>query len=442
MVSTIFSTRETAAIIWFILFCIYILTQGEIRESAWQIVVSIGHRYIICSLLSLFLYISFITYFPLYVSGFWEINMIKDTCIWGVFTASSILLNIHKAKDFTYFKRIITDNIKLIMIIEFLLNLYTFSLVIELIIFPILILLVMMHSYETTYHQGKSEYKKIISCINRISALIGWGILIYVIWITITKFHDLLSISNLKILLLPVFLTILSVPYFYVVALLIGYNNIFSAINYVQRDNPLIAKKMIKATKKYANVHLKRLSRISQYYALFDPAKDNAADYIKRISRGPRHQIGSKAKLFIFNDIVKVMKILSQNGIGEFGAWLNVGSEEYSAATNYFLLNNDNLLCMPNNLMYSITGGKDYIYKLELTLKINSQQYKDKAIAKFKDIVLLTCKRIQINCPQDLIDAIDHSFEYHLNNDTYSLELISELLGKTEIKVFAIISQL
>ena len=177
-------------------------------------------------------------------------------------------------------------------------NLYTFSLAIELIILHISMFLVMMHAYVEVYQQGKSEYKKTTSCMNKIFALIGWGVLIYVIWITITKSHDLLSISNVKIFLLPVFLTILSLPYFYIVALIIGYSNVSWTIRCVQRDKPLIAKAMIKATKKYANVNLKRLSRIRQYCALFDPTKDSVSDYIKRISRKPRYTIGHTARFY------------------------------------------------------------------------------------------------------------------------------------------------
>lgn len=400
-----------------------------------------GNKYVVFAILFLFVYTYLITYFPLYICGAWDGSMIKDTCIWFLFTALSLLFNVNKARDFTFFKRIITDNIKVIIIVEFLFNFYTFPLVVELIMLPILTFLIIVQTYAEIYQQQEPKYKVTTSCIKKILSLIGYGIFIYVIWMAIKDYGNLLLIYNVKILLLPIFLTLLSIPYFYVVALIIEYDSVLTSIKHIWRDNPSVAKDMIKATKRYANINLKSLSRIWKYHALYDPAKDSVSDYIKRILQKSQYAIGRTARLSIFNDIKTVIKRLSKNGIGEFGDWNCFEGNEYSAITDYFLIKNSSLY-MPNNLAYYITGKKDYIEKIELVLNINYQQDKEMAMAKFKDITLLTCKSLSINCPQDLVDAMEQLSEYCLKFDTYSLELQCVPSGKVETWTFSIITQI
>mgnify|MGYP000658385388 FL=1 len=441
MANPIFSTREIAAIFWLVVFCIYILINKEIRKAAYRVIIALGNKYVVFAILSLFVYTSLITYFPLYVCGAWDGSMIKDTCIWFLFTALSLLFNVNKARDFTFFKRIITDNIKVIIIVEFLFNFYTFSLVVELIMLPILTFLIIVQTYAEIYQQQEPKYKATTSYIKKILSLIGYGIFIYVIWMAIKDYGNLLLIYNVKILLLPIFLTLLSIPCFYIVALILEYDSVLTSIKHIWRDNPSVAKDMNKATKRYANINLKSLSRIWKYHALYDPAKDSVSDYIKRILQKSQYTIGRTARLSIFNDIKTVIKRLSKNGIGEFGDWNCFEGNEYSAITDYFLIKNSSLY-MPNNLAYYITGKKDYIEKIELVLNINYQQDKEMAMAKFKDITLLTCKSLSINCPQDLVDAMDQLSEYCLKFDTYSLELQCVPSGKVETWTFSIITQI
>ena len=441
MANPIFSTREIAAIFWLVVFCIYILINKEIRKSAYRVIIALGNKYVVFAILSLFVYTSLITYFPLYVCGAWDGSMIKDTCIWFLFTALSLLFNVNKARDFTFFKRIITDNIKVIIIVEFLFNFYTFSLVVELIMLPILTFLIIVQTYAEIYQQQEPKYKATTSYIKKILSLIGYGIFIYVIWMAIKDYGNLLLIYNVKILLLPIFLTLLSIPCFYIVALILEYDSVLTSIKHIWRDNPSVAKDMNKATKRYANINLKSLSRIWKYHALYDPAKDSVSDYIKRILQKSQYTIGRTARLSIFNDIKTVIKRLSKNGIGEFGDWNCFEGNEYSAITDYFLIKNSSLY-MPNNFAYYLTGKKDYIEKIELVLNINYQQDKEMAMAKFKDITLLTCKSLSINCPQDLVDAMDQLSEYCLKFDTYSLELQCVPSGKVETWTFSIITQI
>lgn len=438
--TNIFSSREIAVSIWIIILCVWGLANPNVRQSAYKVFQALRHKSIICSILSLFAYVSLITYF-LYICRLWDLNLLKDTCIWVLFTALNILLNVHKARDFTFFKQLMAGNIKIALVIEFLFNFYTFPLLIELIILPLITLLVLMQSYIMREQNQKYEDKITVSCIDQTLSLAGYIIFIYVLWMTVKDYQNLFSIATLKTFLLPILLTILSIPYFYVIALIVEYDSVLMIIRHTRRnDNPNVAEDMIKATIRYANVNLKSLSKVWRYHALYNPAKENAFDYIKRIVAVPQYTIGHTAKLTVFNDIKTVINRLSRNGIGAFGNWENMGGDVYSAITDYFLIGDSSSIT--NNIAYYITRGKDYIERVELSLNINYQQDKDISIAKFKKLVSLTCSSLSIICPQNLIDAIDGFSGYYKEYDTYSLKLQQELLDNVETWTFSITTRL
>jgi hypothetical protein len=55
--------------------------------------------------------------------GFWQTNLIKDTVIWSLGTAFVHLININQVtKSEDYFKTILFDNLKLILVLEFIVN--------------------------------------------------------------------------------------------------------------------------------------------------------------------------------------------------------------------------------------------------------------------------------------------------------------------------------
>lgn len=438
--TNIFSSREIAASIWIIIFCVYSLVNPNVRQSAYKVFQALRHKSIICSILSLFAYVSLITYF-LYICRLWDINLLKDTCIWVLFTALNILLNVHKARDFTFFKQLMTGNIKIALAIEFLFNFHTFPLIIELIILPLITLLVLIQSYIMREQNQKYEDKITVSCIDQTLSLAGYIMFIYVLWMTVKDYQNLFSIASLKTFLLPILLTTLSIPYFYIIALIIEYDSVLMIIRHTWRnDNPNVAKDMIKATIRYANINLKSLSKVWRYHTLYNPAKETAFDCIKRIVTEPQYTIGHTAKLAVFNDIKTVINRLSKNGIGTFSNWGNMGGGVYSTITDYFLIGES--FPITNNIVYYITGGKDYIERVELSLNINYQQDKDISIAKFKEFVSLTCSSLKIICPQNLIDAVDEFSGYYKEYDTYSLKLQQELLGEVETWTFSIITRL
>lgn len=133
----IFNNREIAIGLWVII----AITIGLFTKPGKQFIKEIipilfSRRFIV-------FYIIFISYFIFIINfldfiGFWTIDLLKDTIFWILFVEFPLFMKtIEKAKNNHFFINLIKENIALIIIIEFVLNFWTFSLFTEIIIVPI-----------------------------------------------------------------------------------------------------------------------------------------------------------------------------------------------------------------------------------------------------------------------------------------------------------------
>ena len=230
----IFSTREISIILWgIILFIASMFVKGmsKILGDFFKIA---GSKIVI-----LFISISAI-YTLLMVSLLWKlylwnITLLKDTCIWFLFSFISIIFNVNKARNFSFFREIIKDNIKIILVFEFVVNFYTFSLPVELIIIPIISFIGIVQGFAEATQKREPKNQQVASCFGKIMSIFGAGLLIFTTYKTVTDYANFFTISNLKSFLLPINLTLLSLPFLYGLALYMEYENLFKVIKHLRK---------------------------------------------------------------------------------------------------------------------------------------------------------------------------------------------------------------
>ncbi|MCD7978098.1 MAG: hypothetical protein LUG51_13445 [Tannerellaceae bacterium] len=263
--------------------------------------------------------------------------------------------------------------------------------------------------------------------------------LIYVIYKTLSGYHNLAVADHFRLFLLPVFLTLFSIPYFYGLSLYIEYERLFITIKHTRRkENPVIIQKFLIAILLYANISKKRISRIWKYHLTFNPRKDDPFVYIKKAVKKPVYTIGTGSQLPIFNDIGQVLKALSGNGIGAVGEWRTFYDNTYCAMTGYFTFGKDYPPRIPNTLVYNLTGEETWIKELSLSLDIGYQQDQQEAILRFRDIVILTFQSLNLSYPEELISAICKEEEWSIEEENYYVTLNTqqfELLKNIELKL-------
>jgi hypothetical protein len=166
--------------------------------------------------------------FVLYQINFWNISLLKITFVWFCFTAIVMCVNsVTSETDQNLFRKVIVDTIKIVIIIEFIVNAYTFSLVVELVLIPVVTFIVISEVFAKTDEKDSSFAK----LMNGLLIIIGIVILIFVISNVVSDYKNFVSLDTLRKFLLPPLLTILFLPFIYFIVLFSTYEQLFVQLN-------------------------------------------------------------------------------------------------------------------------------------------------------------------------------------------------------------------
>ena len=274
------SNRETALFVWVLVILGILILKKKIRKSILAVVKAFFKKKLLILFISFMFYVA-LCFFILFKVGFWDNSLIKDSVFWTFGFASLTIFNINKAKSKAYFKLIFIDALKWTVMIEFIMSFYTFSLRIEFIILPIVTFAIVMQTFSKT----NTEYKQVDNLMNRFLSVIGIIIFAYVIFKTFTLWSALMTTDNLKSFLLPVIMTILFMPFIYVLALFMQYEELFVRLDFLSKDK-VQQIKVKRQILQIANIDLDRLMNISRNIAkklLID--KECSFEAIKKISQ-------------------------------------------------------------------------------------------------------------------------------------------------------------
>lgn len=234
--SNFLNNRELAILLWTAILLIWGISQNNIRKSFIKVLKTFAHKKIIFSYIFMFLYISVMIYVFRHFHIWNDLN-VKEVIFWVFGEAFVLIVNIDKTREDDYFKKLILGNIKLIVFFEFILNLFVFSLFIEIILVFVLFVLGAMLGVATT----KPKYKEVEKLLNSIMGVLGIVYLTIVIREIVLNYSNLVSVGNLvEFLIYPVF-TIVFLPFLFVLALFIRYEMLFLRIGFIVKDSKLVS---------------------------------------------------------------------------------------------------------------------------------------------------------------------------------------------------------
>jgi hypothetical protein len=279
----IFSTREIALIIWF---CIFIIAAVFLLKpkAFFNLLIQFFNYKIQIPLLLMFGYIAGIT-FIFYKAAIWNTDLLKDTIIWSLTSAAILFFNVNKAKDSTYFIPILLENLKSVVLLEFIINFYTFSFTIEMFIIPVITFIGVFQIAAEHSSKTNAEHLKVAGCLKNLFSVTGVLIFIYVGYKTFIHYNDLLTIENIKSLLLPIVFTFLLLPFLYLLALYMNYENLFVRMAYLIDDKQELRKMKLNILL-VANIDLNKLYKISRNLTYDTYEKNEIRKSLREIIKG------------------------------------------------------------------------------------------------------------------------------------------------------------
>ena len=230
---SILSTREWATLIWGCIFMLYVLCHREIRKSLWNVIVIFFDKKLRILWEIILLYVLTITIVFCYLP-IWENIYIKDIIIWFLFSGLIYCMNaVSSEADEIYIKKILKDNLKFTMILEFFMSTFTFNIWIELAIIPVITIITVMN----VIAERKEEYKSVHKLLDSVLAIAGFWIFYETIKIGINEYKQLNIINTLVSFMIPIAYLILIIPLEYALELYSKYELLFLRMTFKEEKD-------------------------------------------------------------------------------------------------------------------------------------------------------------------------------------------------------------
>lgn len=227
--------REIAITIWFALFLAWGFLSAPVRKAAASVIKAALARKIVFSVCMMTAYIT-LTVLALRACGLWGISNLKATVLWVLTAALVMVFDVGSIPDDErYFQKAFRDGFKVSVILEFIVNLHVFSLTLEFVLVPVATILTGM----LVVAESKEEFKPVRSLLNVILALLGLGLLAYSAHEIYTDFNVFVQPSTLAEFLLPIVMTTLFLPFLYLLATGVSYENLFKRLQFIVQDPEL-----------------------------------------------------------------------------------------------------------------------------------------------------------------------------------------------------------
>lgn len=278
-IQALFNNREIALLFWIALIVMALLL-SKLRKSLVPIFkILTGKMFlIIFSLIGAYLYGIILLLQNLEV---WQSSNLKDVLFWLFSVGLILVFKINEAKSNAYFKGIFLSAIKWTIVLEFIVNLYSFSLLTEIIILPVLVFLAMTQAVA----EMDEKHKMVSKFLQNVIAVAGLLIFSFSLYKTLINFDAVLTFQNLVVFLLPSTITVLFIPFVYLLALYSTYESYFIHLDFmtVKKDKVKEVKKLIL---RIANINLDKLLRIKKNFEKRVFYDDTVLkDYVQEISK-------------------------------------------------------------------------------------------------------------------------------------------------------------
>lgn len=176
IINKIFTTREQAAIIWCVIIAIFCIKDKKIRSSIKGLIKST--KDILITIPGIFIIIYILAFgLLLHKLGYLRLIIIKDYIWWILFGLLPLIFKVAENYKIITVKQIITDIIKFSIIPLFIINSYTMSLIVELLIIPVAIICsgcVVMCDYKDVSPDVKKVFNGVLIIISAITIYYGF----------------------------------------------------------------------------------------------------------------------------------------------------------------------------------------------------------------------------------------------------------------------------
>lgn len=376
------NTREIAILIWLgigLAFCVlHPAIRGALKGvlhavTQWQILLLFGVIYAYTALML----------WGLAAISLWDWDQLKNVLIWSVVVGLASLFRLRSiGEDLPFFRDWVRDNLKIIVVFEFVATFYTLPLLGELILQPLLLVL-----FGTLAVAGTEErYLPAKRLLEGIVAFIGFGIVLYAAWSLFIDWKSFATWTTLRDFYTPILLSLGLLPLLFLLHVLLNYERVFVATGIHIKDPVLHRFAKLRATMAFGP-STALLSRWNRYIGAHRPSsKDEIVRSIRDVKAARRRE-RRPTKVPLENgwspDLAR--RYLEISGI--VARDYHRLYDEWRAASPMKEIGTDP---MPDNVAYYIEGDELVADTLTLELNVNNPANPAASEAEFASL----CKQL------------------------------------------------
>lgn len=373
------NNRELAIAIWFGVFVIWAYSNEKVREAFKSLTKAVTTKLIIIPFVFLIAH-TFVSVWLLSIVNLWNSNQVKTTLIWFFSVAAVTYFRLPKiADERNYFKNAIKDNLKVIVLLEFVISFFTFPLPIELIFVPFMFLLGGLMGVAQT----DKKYEIVEKLLNKLVELIGWAIILYAVYKLSTELKVFAREETFYDFIVPVLLSFLLLPYVYVLYVYIGYEGVLQRMRCLIKDTELLAYATKKAVMNF-HLNVEQLRWWAETLVHEMPSTrsdiDISIDQIKRLAKD------EKTPPVVALDQgwspYKAIEFLENEGL-RTGHYKKFFDNEWGSSSRLVEIGKG---IFPANASYYLEGNDKAVTRLKLNLNVNIKEMTEGAHEAFLGI--------------------------------------------------------
>lgn len=254
----LFNTREIASAFWLLIFSVWALRKPDIRRAIYRIGQLFCHLKILLPIFLMSVYVWAIIA-GLNAIGIWQADLLKDTIIWFCFGAVAMLARFVTAdRPGNAFRDTMADSLKVVIVVEFLVNTYTFPLAVEFVLVPTLMFVAVLGAIADT----KKEYLAVSKVLKGVQAILGMTILAAAANRAWADWQNLETLATLRSVALAPILSVSLLPFLYLIVLYAKYEIVSVRLDFSNTMPPGLKRYVRMRIFMHAGLHLGRLENL------------------------------------------------------------------------------------------------------------------------------------------------------------------------------------
>lgn len=249
------SNREIATAIWLAILLAHAFTKTDVRQASARVVELFVHPKILVPVMVLLAYTAGVTWI-LFRVGLWVPSLLKDTVLWFTLTGFGVFMSaVTSNSPDRVIASSIRDSLKVVVVLEFLVNAHTYSLLAELIFVPAVTLILMLDVVAL----ADEKYSAVAKVLNWAQILVGLGIIVDTAWWAIANYTTLRSLDALRTIALGPILSAVFIPVIHLFVLYANYERVFVRLHMGRTKSRSLTCYAKQRILRYASIRISRV---------------------------------------------------------------------------------------------------------------------------------------------------------------------------------------